>query len=476
MNQLKLNIKYLLPLLYLILTYSNLYAQLNIENIEVKALRNQLEFICQFENLIDSSKTINHVDFEIWSTKNGIDTFELIVLNAELKNESQLFLSAQVPLQDAIYGSETRNFIVNYIGEDVRLSATKASVLGNVTQVFDLRPYTSFDKGKALKFTVFCSIALLLIFMGSIPLHYKYFFKKQNIKKYKQIKDDFEVERDPFTYELFQDEHDVVIIDQQVLLLETWKAFQENDEVKNSENYAYLFKKKEGGHFFKPESTAYQYLNNGWFGFSSACLAYIIFQFLIQADLSFFQNYLAGFFDTDRQISTVLIQQLCLGFAFGSSFFCLLTIAVLPWKIIEQPTLFIIKNVIVGMLVCPLIFFEAVFVSSYFNHFVNVLMGWLFLALNLSILTAYLSNTNWKKGLLKGAVLGILCALLHFVFYFAVKAEIINIDVALFLNLAIFGGLLAMGLFKTVQSPAEEIEEPVANTANQLTQASIKNN
>jgi len=475
MNQFKLNIKYLLPLLYLILTCSNLYAQLNIESIEVKALRNQLEFICQFENSIDSANIINHVDFEIWSTKNGIDTFELVVLNAELKSESQLFLSAQVPLQDAIYGSETRNFIVNYIGEDVRLSATKAFVLGNITQVFDLRPYTSFDKGKTMKFTVFCSITLLLILMGSIPLHYKYFFKKQNIKKYKEIKDEFEVERDSFTYELFQDEHDVVVINEQVLLLETWKAFQENEEVKNSENYAYLFKKKEGGHFFKPESTTYQYLNNFWFGFSGACLACIIFQLLIKADLSFFQNYLSEFFDTDQQISTVLMHQLCLGVAFGSSFFTLLTIAILPWKIIEQPVIFIAKNLVVGLLVCPLVFFEAVFVSSYFNHFVNVFIGWLFLGLNLGILTAYLSNTNWKSGLLKGVVLGILSALLHFGFYFLIKAEIINTNIALFLNLAIFGGLLATGLFKT-ESTTSEAKEPIVETSNQLKEATIKNN
>lgn len=476
MNEIKLNIKYLWPLLLLMFIHSTLNAQFNIDAIKMKADRNQLEFVCQFENLIDSNSTVNNINFEIWSTKNGIDTFELIVLNSELKNENELSLTAQAPLQDAIYGSEARNFTINYTNEELGLTAAKTAVLGNITQVFDLRSYTNFDQSKTTKLIGFCSIALLLILMGSIPLHYKYFFKKQNIKKYKEIKDEFEVERDPFTYELFQDEHDVVVIDKQVLLLETWKAFQENDEVKNSEDYVYLFQKKENGHFFKPQSTAYQYLNNFWFGFSGACLACIIFQLLIKADLTFLQNYLADFFDTDQQISTVLMQQLCLGIAFGSSFFALLTIAVLPWKIIEQPTMFILKNIVVGLLVCPLVFFEAVFVSSYFNHFINVFIGWLFLGLNLGILSAYLSNTNWKRGLLKGVALGILSAILHIIFYFAVEAAIINTHIALFLNLAIFGGLLAMGLFKTSTNQSAEIKEPATNSSNQLTQATIKNN
>jgi len=365
---------------------------------------------------------------------------------------------------DAIYTSEKRTFVVEYNNGDLKVKAERSAVLSSFIQVLDLRPYTFINTYQTGKNSLLLCLLLLCLLMISMPIHYKFFFKKNNIKKYRFVKDDYLQQTiDPYTYETFQDEHDIVVIDDKILLLETWKTLLENEEVKNNPDYAYLFHKKEKGIFFKPTSTTYQYLHNAWFGMLSACATLLLVQLLQQFQWDSLTNFFANIFDAESQLSGILKETIVFGACFGLCFYTITALSVLPWKIFKNPLLHVFKNALAGTIFYVLIFFEATLLGIYLNvnHFINAMIAWLFVGLNTGILTAYLTQNCWKKGIQKGLLTGFVAFVTYLVCFQLVQLELLKAAMACFFNLAIFAALLIAGSYqvKPVTPKVNEVRE-----------------
>lgn len=453
-------ITYNLSLLVLLIIHFSTSAQLNIEQIEVKPTKNKIEIQCSFNDVVDSLITENGINYTIKSFNSHSDTCELAVLSINKKTESNFTLTVQAALTDAIYTSEERTFIVEYANEAISLTAERKAVLGSFIQLYDLRPYTFTNTYKTGKKSLLLCLFLLVLLIVSIPIHHKFFFKKNNVKKYKSIKAQFpELTIDPYTYEVFQDEHDVVLIEGKILLLETWKTLSENEEIKNKQDYIYLFHKKEKGSFFNPSSTLYQYLHNGWFGMLSACIALLLFTFLQHLTLETPLNFLPDYFNVERQMTKLLEVQIILGACFGLCLYTISSLAVLPWNFSQNPVLHVLKNTLkntltntlAGTFCVALIFLEATLLGIYLNvnHLVNVLIAWLFIGLNMGILTAFLTKNYWIKGVKKGLVAGLTAFAIYSLCFQLIKTELLGVEIACFLNLATFSALLMSGAYQT---------------------------
>jgi len=465
-------VAYILPL--------ELFAELDILKIALKPTENQVAITCQFHPLDSIKPSEKIIDYSIKCIKNSKDTANLVVLSTELITESTIQLLAQATLNDAIYISELRDFIVEHRLSGNTYTAQRKAILNGFFQILDLRPYTSTHKSKVGKQAILFCLFILLFLMMSIPLHYKFFFKRNNLKKYKEVKDVFESNDesndskdvkelcDPYTYETFQDEHDVVVIEDKILLLETWKTLFENDELKNNKDFAYLFSKKENGNFFKPSSKLYQYLHNAWFGFLSGTLAFLLFQLLSNTNLSIIEKYLVNIFDANVQISSLLINATLLGTCFGSCFFTINTLAVIPWKIFSKPLLQVLKNTLIGTILSALIFFEAALISTYFQPVFNVAVAWLFMGLNFGLLIAFLNRKHWKNGLMKGLLAGGIGFATYLFGYYLISYLLFNDALIFVWNLSFFGSLLAVGTYQTQTDlepeSAKEIETKVEDS------------
>jgi len=433
---LKILITYNLSLLLLLVLHLTTFGQLNIEQIKVQSENNKIEIQCVFDGIEDSLITENGYDYTIQSFEPHSDTSELVVLSVNKKTANKITLTAQAALTDAIYNSEERTFIVEYTKEGINAIAKRKTILGSFSQLYDLRPYTFTNTYKTGKNSLLFCLLLLVLLMASISVHYKFCFKKNNLKKYKSIKDQFPaLTTDPYTYEVFQDEHDVVLINDEILLLETWKTLSENDEV----------------NFFKPSSTLYQYLHNSWFAMLSACIAFLLFQFLQHLAVELPTDFLVSFFDAERQMSNLLETQIILGACFGLCLYTITALAVLPWKISQNPVLHVLKNILIGTFCATIIFLEATLLGIYLNvnHIINALIAWLFIGVNMGVLTAFLTQNFWVKGVQKGVMAGLSAFAIYILCFQLIKVEFLNVEMASFLNLAIFSALLIGGSYQT---------------------------
>lgn len=437
------------------------FGQLSIEQIKMQPENNKIEIQCVFDGIADSLITENSYNYTIQSFELHSDTSELVVLSVNKKTANKTTLIAQAALTDAIYNSEERTFIVEYTKEGINAMAKRKAILGSFSQLYDLRPYTFTDTYKTGKNSLLLCLLLLVLLIASISVHYKFCFKKNNLKKYKSIKDQFPaLTTDPYTYEVFQDEHDVVLINDEILLLETWKTLSENDEVNNNPDYAHLFHKKEKGHFFKPSSTLYQYLHNSWFAMLSACIAFLLFQFLQHLAVELPTDFLVSFFDAERQMSNLLETQIILGACFGLCLYTITALAVLPWKISQNPVFHVSKNILIGTFCAAIIFLEATLLGIYLNvnHIINALIAWLFMGVNMGVLTAFLTQNFWVKGVKKGMMAGLSAFAIYILCFQLIRLEFLNVEMACFLNLAIFSALLIGGSYQTkdINSAANE--------------------
>ncbi len=475
---------YLMIGLAVCLQSNRLFAEMQIDKVNLLPTENQISLICSFHHSDTITVAENTINYSIWSVKNAGDTANLIVLSADLIAENKLELRAQAALSDAIYRSEQRNFIVAYNQDEQSYKATRKVNLVGFFQMIDLRPYTFTLTSKVGKKAVYSCLLILLFLIISIPVHYKFFFKKNNLRKFKDIKDDLKLEsnsdeksatepHDPYTYEPFQDEHEVVLIEDKILLLETWKTLSENEEVKNDPAYAYLFSKEESGHFFKPATKLYQYLNNAWFGFLSGTLAYLLFQVSSTINLSGIEKYLSNIFNTHQQLSGLLTDAILLGTCFGFCFFTLTSTAVLSWKIVQHPVLHILKNSLIGTILTVLIFFEATLIGSYFQPWFNVCIAWLFMGLNFGLLIAFLNKKHWKKGIQKGLLAGGVSILLYVIMYYLIALAHFNATSCFVFNISLFASFLAVGTYQTETSTVPEtITE--ASTLSELPKPSLQ--
>lgn len=466
--------------------HTPVFGQLSIEQIEIAPVKNKIEIQCNFNDITDSLITEDSANYSIYSFESNSDTCELVVLAINKNEAHKTTITVQAALTDAIYTAEERTFIVEYTKEDISEKAERKAILGSFIQLYDLRPYTFVNIYKAGKNSLLWCLLLLGFLVLSIPVHYKFGFKKNNLKKYKAVKDQFPtLTTDPYTYEVFQDEHDVVLINDKILLLETWKTLLENEEVKNNPAFAHLYHKQEKGHFFKPSSALYQYLHNSWFGVLSACIALLLFHFLQHFTLALPNNFMLDFFDAERQMSKLLEGQIVLGACFGLCLYTISSLAVLPWKIsqnrvhhfFKNTLLNILKNTLCGTFCVALIFLEATLLGIYLNvnHFVNAFIAWLFIGVNMGVLTAFLTQNYWVNGVKKGLMAGLTAFTIYSLCFQLVKAELLNVQMVSYLNLAIFSALLIGGSYQTKDINDVSSEESQQTVAPHLPEPSLTN-
>ena len=252
------------------------------------------------------------------STKDTIAQ-RLVLKTIQQYTASTIVVTVLPPIQDAIYKGEERLFPIRYTIAGALYSAEKRAVLGSFIRHQDLRPYTrtSVIDLWVLPLVIVVVISIFLIVFRTI--YHKYKFKKEHIQQFGAVGSGEDEYLDLFTFETVQDTDQVVVINEEIMLLRSWKRvlqLPEDDETKGK--FEAFFKTSKTDTFFSPETKLLTRLNQLWY----ACMAMSLGWFLYQGAHSLLPiSTVSAIVDTTTlQIASIFVDNLLFAVIIGFTY------------------------------------------------------------------------------------------------------------------------------------------------------------
>lgn len=395
--------------------------------------------------------------------KKGDFSDEMVQSMVKGNNKPVENIKISIVSNQQLFGNENREYKVKYIGEDKAFSVRKSIVFNSSIDQDDIRSSDILDVNfrETLIYGIGIIGGMLLLFWGAIPLYKRFLFKRNHVKKYKNIKRKGVTTLDPLTMQQIGDEEDVVAIGDKVMLLETWKYLRENDQGATAKDHSEFFSGLVSGNFFNQRGI-FQRLNWLWFGALGGFLAWGANLILSKVNFDFYMDFLRTTFDSSaKQISGALYSGTLAGLSLGFGICTMLAIV----DELGQSRKFqfdrILKKSAIGILIAlPVFFIESLITSTILNEYkyLGGLIGWTIFGTAIGFVSTFFSSIEKKSGLIGGFISGVLAYHLYFSMQLTPQIiDIVNASFVQMISFVFYGGLLGYILF-TVVSRLEDFE------------------
>lgn len=370
---------------------------------------------------------------------------------------SNLVLKVAPDPGNCTFGNETREFQVIFNKGDEVFEAKKLEIFSRNFKSFDLCADHSVAVWLPFVIGVLILGLMLLFFTLLMPYLFDRAFRKKHIRKYYEVKRPNVVSRDPLTMQPIADYEEVVVMDNKIMLYETWKYVMSQGEGGISTTHAEFFKNQVKGNFFDQKSS-YRQLNWLWFGALGGFFAWV-FSFLFSLNWNqwpWLGNLLNKLNSDDGSIGEKMYQAIFFGLSLGLSFLLFLALV----EELGQSRKFSIWRVILRMLLGGLLGVVALFLSkwliqstmqinipSYFRD----LIDWMLFGVVMGCALSILSSIRFKIGLIAGLVASLIAFHIFELFQLIKLSHFIGQDLSLVFGLIIYGGITGYFIHTIVQ-------------------------
>lgn len=368
-----------------------------------------------------------------------------------IKNlKSNIILQVRPKEETAVYGAEKRTWHVTYKqgNKDLTSNLHNAS-LGSATKSIDLQRKRTSDIGMVLLWGLIIITALLMILWFLVPMVQNFFFKKNYVRRYGDVKQANLTRYDPITTEPFEDEDMVVVMENSMMSVESWHDVMNDGEGALTGKYSKFFDKHTQGHFFQ-QSGMYQRLNWLWFGAFGGFLALCLDTLFTWLGLDTSAASLFAFLNEQgshvaNSIGVELVTGMAIGTAIGT------TIAIV--EELGQSRGFSFGRILLRMLIA---FIASIFIFTLEGilvakvvpiRYLGDLVGWTLFGTALGWVVSIKSTIEWKRGVLGGLIAG----LIAFHIYFLIKSIGLDSKWARLLGFISYGGILGLILFVIIK-------------------------
>jgi len=409
--------------------------------VAVNETNNTLELYCTTadqkwsETLADGG-----ANFQLNIEEEGTLYPDVFIKKIEQISAYQYVLQIQPPLAASIYSIKQRNLELLYVHQDQIYSTKKTVLLGSSLRSFDLRPYTESSKATEL-LLVFYSMGILSILLWMMtPLAQKYRFKKRHIQKYIHEEEEH---LDPFTFVTLQKGDDIVAVDDEMMLLSSWKTINKLGVEKLTEKHANFFKERQEGTFLKPNTKKFKIINKAWYGLIGISVGWLLHVEASDAIIPFLAEFLSLAADTASfQASSLLAREILLGFLIGLFYASALALcSVLGGK---KPTqLQWVKSILLKTGIITLGFAVQALITSYVipYYYVAIWVNWIILGITFA---STAPKVDIKSALVIGTLAGLITASVYLMLSSSTVASFIGVSISLFLAILFLGGTITI--------------------------------
>ncbi len=411
-----------------------------IEEIYIDTKQKLIKIRCSFPKKLTEKDTIT-----VNIKKKGMYYTDVYIKNTDTLPGNTLILGIQPPLKDPLYGIEKCDVTVQSKTENGIIKASKATILGTTTQRFDLRAYTTLKPSTYIVNGIVLLLGVSLILMLAVPVIRKYRFKKHTIKKYRQITAEDKAKLDPFTFEEIEEKDDVVVINNNTMLLRSWKRLNTLKTEDRPEEFNMFFEEGGKSNFFKPLTGIGKRINRMWFGMMGTYTGWLLYILLMQFDFEPYLVILSEVFNNAAvQFSGVIYMDSILAISLGVTTGVAFLIREQIYS--KHASVFnIIFRLILGLLL-PLFFFYLQFIVNVYlinNSFFGTLITWLCIGLGLSSIAGI--QTGIRKTIIAGSMSGFIGFTVWQLCKLGIFSDVLSTEITLLISL-LFAGITLGGL------------------------------
>ncbi len=427
--------------------------QFRITYLAINESENTLELHCTFQDLSWSEALAN--DEAKWSlaiTEPGQHFEDVIIKKSVQISPTAFVLYVQPPLSSSMYAVKKRTFVLSYVEHDEVYQTQRDAVLGSSLRHFDLRPYTSASKAATL-LAIFGIVGLLSVFLWMItPLAQKYRFKKKHITKYVTDKDTEDL--DPFTFLTLQEGDDIVTVEDQKMLLSSWKTINKLAIPKLTEAHQLFFKEKLEGSFLNPKTSRFKMLNRAWYGLLGIATGWLLNLGISDELLKPLAQSLFVLFDSETlQTATLITRETVLGSCVGLCYGLALALCdvIQNLKFVKGP---FFKAVLLRTAVITMGFLIQASITAFLIPHFYVAIGFNWLVLGLAFSCATPDGIS-KLNVLSGLWAGIFTAAAFLLLSHKMSVSYMGVSVALFIGMLMLAGLVAAFKWRKIKAKDE---------------------
>jgi len=412
------------------------------------------------ESFLDSlSKcTPNPNDFYLFGTRPTQIVEDLQFISESVL--SNLVLRVRPDPNHCIFGNETREFQVTYKRDSNNIFiAKKSEIFSTGFKSYDLSQYGNIPAWIPFVVGIFLVVLMLLYFIWIIPILIARTFRKKNIRQYFEVKKPNVVTRDPLTMQPIADHEEVVVMDNKVMLYETWKYVMNQGEGGLSTTHAEFFKAQTKGNFFDQKGS-YRQLNWVWYGALGGLIAWML-SFVFKLDWNhwtWFQKLLS----TDDSLGEKLYQSTFFGLSLGLSFLLCLALV----EELGQSRKFSFWRIIVRVIIGGVLGAMAIFTSKWLIYqsietnipsYFRDLLDWILFGIVMGCALPIFSSIRFKIGLIAGIFASLVAFHIFSLLQVIQAARFLGQDLTLVIGLIIYGSVIGY-LIHTVVQRFEDFE------------------
>ncbi|MEM9686182.1 MAG: hypothetical protein AAF934_04595 [Bacteroidota bacterium] len=408
---------------------------------------------------INALKTGNS-DIQVSIRKKETTFNDAYIKHIDTLSENTLLLSVQPPLKDALYGMEKRDIIVQFKTKNETISTSKTAILGTATKRLDLRAYSTAPPSKYVTHGILLFLGISAASALALPILKKYNVKKHSIKKYKDITAEDKAELDPFTFEAMEEKDEVVTVNNNIILLRSWKRLKRVKEEDRSETFNIFFEKTEKSHLLKPITEVETKINRIWFGMTGAYIAWLFYLSVMHFDLNPLRTALSVVFNTpSKQYADVIYNDLLLALTLGMGIGIAFLTADRIYGNSGSLTVKTLYRFASGLLILIGCFLLQALITIYLinNSFFGHLIAWICIGIGLAL--SFGTRKDKKKNLITGSITGLvgfsgymLCSLNVFI-------NTLYPETILLISLLLMGSMLGGLTYTGSAIPREVIQD-----------------
>ncbi len=414
----------------------------SIDRISIDEGDNSLVLLCSFadSDMVEKIEK-NKASLRLDISDDASVLKDVIITKEEAKSQNSMLLRIQSPLEASIYKTRKRTFTLQLLAEDVSTKDDKSVVLGSAFKTFDLRPYTYSDGFYLLISTIVLFLIFSLILYLIKPLRQRFRFKRDHVLKYREMAEEGKLQSDPFTFVDIADHDEVVAIDDQAMLLSSWKRLKKLPESKPAIEHANFFDQMSAQSFFNPLAEKFEETDRAWYGLLGILSGWLLFRgcLWLGADQG---QLLAGLFDSESlQVSTVIAHDVVLGLTIGLCYASVLALVDQLRPDRNFKTSGLVKTIALRATFIAFAFLIQALVTVYVvqNPYVNGLIAWC--VIGIAFVFPLDFKTDITKKLLMGLGIGFFTYSVVQLMGMPYLRNIWGTDIPLFFGLALLGCL-----------------------------------
>ncbi len=416
---------------------------LRIDKLNISEPDNVIQLYCSFSDTI----WMDQLAKDKARLKLIIKQQDTVFSDVTIKKEDQvsknsMLLSIQSPLVASMYKTEKREFTLQLVTEAKIYEAVTHAILGSVIKTFDLRPYTITYTIPLLTEAAVITTILSFILMLITPLYQKYKFKKHHIKKYNTIKEEDQSDQDPFTFVEIKDDDKVVVMEDKMMLLSSWKTLNKLPESKPAKEHAAFFKEKLEGSFFDPKTANFKKINKAWYVLIGIFLGWSFTILLTGNGFNTYTHTLSPFFDNDQlHVATIIFRDTVFGAIIGFLYSLMWNLA----ELFQNKDSLSYINMIIRTTkksgVILIFFFLQSLIVAYAiqNFYIASLITWMLISV--AFFLPVTTTARYKTKVVSGVAVGTLTYLFYLLLNTIYAIDLFGVEMPLFLSVLILGVL-----------------------------------